>query len=58
MASQKEDSSLNTYRLLEGSEEDDLYTEDGTVDYLDNIANRRTTGNWKACSYILGTCTY
>ncbi|XP_017251598.1 protein NRT1/ PTR FAMILY 8.2-like isoform X1 [Daucus carota subsp. sativus] len=55
MASQKEDSSLNTYRLLEGSEEDDLYTEDGTVDYLDNIANRRTTGNWKACSYILGT---
>ncbi|KAK1396646.1 putative peptide-transporting ATPase [Heracleum sosnowskyi] len=55
VASQKEDSLLNTYRLLENIEEDGLYTEDGTVDYLGNAANRRTTGNWKACSYILGT---
>ncbi|XP_074366390.1 protein NRT1/ PTR FAMILY 8.2-like isoform X2 [Apium graveolens] len=52
--SQKEDSLVNTYRLLEDVEEDDIYTGDGTVDYLGNAANRRTTGNWKACSYILG----
>ncbi|KAL8146016.1 hypothetical protein AgCh_003955 [Apium graveolens] len=52
--SQKEDSLVNTYRLLEDVEEDDIYTGDGTVDYLGNAANRRTTGNWKACSCILG----
>ncbi|XP_061373996.1 protein NRT1/ PTR FAMILY 8.1-like isoform X1 [Gastrolobium bilobum] len=35
-------------------EEDDVYTKDGTVDYLGNPANRRKTGTWRACPFILG----
>ncbi|XP_076926363.1 protein NRT1/ PTR FAMILY 8.1-like [Bidens hawaiensis] len=34
--------------------EDDTYTKDGTVDYKNNPANRKTTGTWKACPFILG----
>ncbi|KAK9126239.1 hypothetical protein Scep_015085 [Stephania cephalantha] len=32
----------------------DVYTQDGTVDYLDNPANKKETGTWRACPYILG----
>ncbi|KAK1428677.1 hypothetical protein QVD17_17516 [Tagetes erecta] len=34
--------------------EEDTYTKDGTVDYKNNPANRKTTGTWKACPFILG----
>ncbi|KAL8215207.1 hypothetical protein R6Q57_004656 [Mikania cordata] len=34
--------------------EEDIYTKDGTVDYNNNPANRKTTGTWKACPFILG----
>jgi hypothetical protein len=34
--------------------EDDTYTQDGTLDINKNPANRRKTGNWKACRFILG----
>ncbi|KAG2670015.1 hypothetical protein I3760_14G064200 [Carya illinoinensis] len=36
------------------AEDDDKYTKDGTVDHLGNPAERRKTGTWKACPYILG----
>ncbi|CAJ2640234.1 unnamed protein product [Trifolium pratense] len=35
-------------------EEEDVYSKDGTVDYLGNPANRKKTGTWKACPFILG----
>ncbi|XP_061347200.1 protein NRT1/ PTR FAMILY 8.1-like [Gastrolobium bilobum] len=35
-------------------DEDDIYTKDGTVDYLGNPANKRETGTWRACPFILG----
>ncbi|KAL7264340.1 hypothetical protein ACSBR1_002315 [Camellia fascicularis] len=35
-------------------EEEDNYTKDGTVDYRGNPANKKKTGTWKACPYILG----
>ncbi|CAK9139195.1 unnamed protein product [Ilex paraguariensis] len=41
--------------LLEDVTEDDIYTKDGTEDYHNNPANKRETGSWKACPYILGT---
>lgn len=34
--------------------EEDIYTKDGTVDYRNNPANKKTTGTWKACPFILG----
>ncbi|KAK7836782.1 protein nrt1/ ptr family 8.1 [Quercus suber] len=34
--------------------EDDIYTQDGTVDVKGNPAERRKTGHWKACRFILG----
>ncbi|KAG4974859.1 hypothetical protein AAZX31_11G202300 [Glycine max] len=34
--------------------EDDGYTKDGTVDYCGNPANKKETGTWKACPFILG----
>ncbi|XP_059626517.1 protein NRT1/ PTR FAMILY 8.1-like [Cornus florida] len=34
--------------------EDDIYTKDGTVDYKNNPANKKKTGTWKACPFILG----
>lgn len=34
--------------------EDDVYTKDGTVDYRGNPANKKETGTWKACPFILG----
>ncbi|KAK1563018.1 hypothetical protein Q3G72_020879 [Acer saccharum] len=34
--------------------EEDLYTNDGTVDIKKNPANRKKTGKWKACRFILG----
>lgn len=40
------------YRTME--EEKDVYTEDGTVDIHKNPANKKKTGNWKACRFILG----
>nr|XP_043636528.1 protein NRT1/ PTR FAMILY 8.1-like [Erigeron canadensis] len=44
---------VDTYNKL-GTEEDDVYTKDGTLDYKNNPANKNTTGTWKACPYILG----
>ncbi|GKA26757.1 NRT1/ PTR family 8.2-like protein [Tanacetum coccineum] len=43
-----------TCNLLESKQEDDIYTEDGTLDYLSNPANKKKTGTWKACGFILG----
>ncbi|KAA8519001.1 hypothetical protein F0562_016225 [Nyssa sinensis] len=34
--------------------EDDIYTNDGTVDFHKNPAVKRETGNWKACRFVLG----
>ncbi|GLU11472.1 hypothetical protein SLE2022_282130 [Rubroshorea leprosula] len=34
--------------------EDDIYTKDGTVDYKGNPANKRKTGTWRACPFIIG----
>ena len=34
--------------------EDDIYTKDGTVDIHRKPANKKKTGNWKACRFILG----
>lgn len=34
--------------------DEDVYTKDGTVDINKNPANRKKTGNWKACRFILG----
>ncbi|ESW18736.1 hypothetical protein PHAVU_006G065900 [Phaseolus vulgaris] len=34
--------------------EDDGYTKDGTVDYCGNPANKKETGTWRACPFILG----
>ncbi|KAJ4835677.1 hypothetical protein Tsubulata_036467, partial [Turnera subulata] len=34
--------------------ETDDYTADGTVDLRGNPADKKKTGNWKACRYILG----
>ncbi|GMH23040.1 hypothetical protein Nepgr_024883 [Nepenthes gracilis] len=36
-------------------EEADIYTKDGTLGIHKNPANKKTTGNWKACPFILGT---
>jgi peptide/histidine transporter 3/4 len=33
---------------------EDEFTQDGTVDIHKNPANRKKTGNWKACRFILG----
>ncbi|XP_022767674.1 protein NRT1/ PTR FAMILY 8.1-like [Durio zibethinus] len=33
---------------------DDIYTNNGTVDFHKNLANKNKTGNWKACRFILG----
>lgn len=35
--------------------EDDIYTNDGTLDIHKKPAIKKKTGNWKACSFILGT---
>ncbi|XP_023539304.1 protein NRT1/ PTR FAMILY 8.1-like [Cucurbita pepo subsp. pepo] len=34
--------------------EDDVYTKDGTIDIHKNPANKKKTGKWKACRFILG----
>ncbi|KAA8516324.1 hypothetical protein F0562_016617 [Nyssa sinensis] len=34
--------------------EDDVCTNDGTVDFRKNPAIRKETGNWRACHFILG----
>lgn len=34
--------------------EEDVYTKDGTVDYKGDPADKRKTGTWKACPFILG----
>ncbi|KAF3439538.1 hypothetical protein FNV43_RR17816 [Rhamnella rubrinervis] len=34
--------------------EGDNYTKDGTVDFRGNPANKKETGTWKACPFILG----
>ncbi|KAL3719955.1 hypothetical protein ACJRO7_004875 [Eucalyptus globulus] len=36
--------------------EEDVYTKDGMVDYKGDPADKRKTGTWKACPFILGTC--
>ncbi|CAI8585706.1 unnamed protein product [Vicia faba] len=36
------------------AEEYDVCTKDGTVDYLGKPANKRNTGTWRACPFILG----
>ncbi|XP_054796242.1 protein NRT1/ PTR FAMILY 8.1-like [Prosopis cineraria] len=34
--------------------EDEVFTKDGTVDFRGNPANKKKTGTWKACPFILG----
>ncbi|KAK4268650.1 hypothetical protein QN277_025270 [Acacia crassicarpa] len=34
--------------------EEDVYVKDGTVDFYKNPANKKKTGHWKACRFILG----
>ncbi|KAK7373888.1 hypothetical protein VNO80_07308 [Phaseolus coccineus] len=34
--------------------EDDIYTQDGTITISKKPANKKKTGNWKACYFILG----
>ncbi|GKV10128.1 hypothetical protein SLEP1_g21537 [Rubroshorea leprosula] len=34
--------------------EDDIYTNDGTLNIHKKPANKKKTGNWKACRFILG----
>ncbi|KAJ9548521.1 hypothetical protein OSB04_021064 [Centaurea solstitialis] len=48
------DTESSTCNLLDSKQDDDIYTEDGTVDYLNNPANKKKTGTWKACGFILG----
>lgn len=36
-------------------EGEDCYTNDGTVDINNKPANKKKTGKWKACRFILGT---
>ena len=54
--SARENSCLIAHPLLDIMEADDYYTKDGTVDYRKNPADKRKTGTWKACPYILGNC--
>ncbi|KAK3026320.1 hypothetical protein RJ639_041008 [Escallonia herrerae] len=50
----EEDNASNKDRTVETLEEDDIYTKDGTVDSCGNPANKKKTGTWKACPFILG----
>ncbi|KAI9117777.1 hypothetical protein K1719_011192 [Acacia pycnantha] len=34
--------------------EEEVYSKDGTVDFRGNPANKKKTGTWKACPFILG----
>ncbi|XP_022852215.1 protein NRT1/ PTR FAMILY 8.1-like isoform X2 [Olea europaea var. sylvestris] len=34
--------------------DENIYTNDGTVDIHKNLADKTKTGNWKACRFILG----
>jgi len=34
--------------------EDSIYTQDGTITISKKPANKKKTGNWKACYFILG----
>lgn len=36
------------------AEDDVLLTKDGTVDYRGKPANKKETGTWRACPFILG----
>ncbi|XP_052187556.1 protein NRT1/ PTR FAMILY 8.1-like [Diospyros lotus] len=50
-----DNSRSSTHQLVEKTMvENDFYTKDGTVDYRGNPANKKKTGTWKACPYILG----
>lgn len=37
---------------------EDNYTKDGTTDIHGNPADKRNTGNWRTCPYILGIPKY
>lgn len=34
--------------------DDDIYTNDGTVDVHNKPAIKKETGNWRACKFVLG----
>lgn len=34
--------------------EEDIHTNDGTIDFGNKPAVKKETGTWKACPYILG----
>ncbi|XP_071687576.1 protein NRT1/ PTR FAMILY 8.1-like [Rutidosis leptorrhynchoides] len=42
------------FRNIPINVQEDTYTKDGTIDYQNNPADKRITGTWKACPYILG----
>lgn len=37
---------------------DDVYTKDGTTDITKAPANKKKTGTWKACFFILGIVNF
>ncbi|XP_049352765.1 protein NRT1/ PTR FAMILY 8.1-like [Solanum verrucosum] len=45
---------MNLKNNIAMAEEEDVFTKDGTVDYRNKPANKKKTGTWKACPYILG----
>ncbi|CAN0854702.1 Protein NRT1/ PTR FAMILY 8.1 [Linum grandiflorum] len=39
---------------MEAMAEEEFLTKDGTLDYKGNPADKRNTGTWKACPFIIG----
>lgn len=50
----EDDSNTKNGTLSKYELEDDNLTKDGTVDCRGNPANKKKTGTWKACPFILG----
>ncbi|XP_019179383.1 PREDICTED: protein NRT1/ PTR FAMILY 8.3-like [Ipomoea nil] len=55
MGTQEEDRLLLERGLLQQDESSRIFTGDGSVDRKGDPALKTTTGNWRACPFILGT---
>ncbi|XP_031121612.1 protein NRT1/ PTR FAMILY 8.3-like [Ipomoea triloba] len=55
MGTQEEDRVLLERGLLQQDESSRIFTGDGSVDRKGDPALKTTTGNWRACPFILGT---
>ncbi|CAM0875444.1 unnamed protein product [Alopecurus aequalis] len=53
-AARDEERPLLAHRFLPQQEEGSMYTSDGTVDSNKQPALKQSTGNWRACFFILG----